>query len=218
MDRDNVWKIVSLLELAVAATVIYLDLLIPTLVVLGLCAVSLLVRKENLSTLGLKKVERPLRMAAVVLVLMVVWSLFHLSVSMPILNHLTGTTQDLSSFEDLKGNLPDLAFLLLATWTLAAFGEEIVYRGYLQRRVRDILGDGREGIILAVALTSLLFGIAHIEQGVIGVIITAMDAVVFSIIKLRYKDNLWAAIMAHGFSNTVGLVTFYFVGPIYGFW
>lgn len=218
MDREYVWKIVSLLELAVAAIVIYLDLLIPTLVILGLCAVSLLVRKEKLSVLGLKKVERPLRMAAVVLVLMVVWSLFHLSVSMPILNHLTGTTQDLSSFEDLEGNLPDLAFLLLATWTLAAFGEEIVYRGYLQRRVRDILGDGREGIILAVALTSLLFGIAHIEQGVIGVVITAMDAVVFSIIKLRYKDNLWAAIMAHGFSNTVGLVTFYFVGPIYGFW
>lgn len=218
MDREYVWKIVSLLELAVAAIVIYLDLLIPTLVILGLCAVSLLVRKEKLSVLGLKKVERPLRMAVVVLVLMVVWSLFHLSVSMPILNHLTGTTQDLSSFEDLEGNLPDLAFLLLATWTLAAFGEEIVYRGYLQRRVRDILGDGREGIILAVALTSLLFGIAHIEQGVIGVVITAMDAVVFSIIKLRYKDNLWAAIMAHGFSNTVGLVTFYFVGPIYGFW
>ncbi len=218
MNRDDAWKLISFVELVVAAIVIYLDLLIPTLVILGLCAISLIVRKEKLSVLGFKKAERPLYMAAVVLLLMVVWSLFHLSVSMPVLNHLTGTTQDLSSFENLQGDLMNLAFLLLATWTLAAFGEEIVYRGYLQRRVRDILGDGREGIIVAVALTSLLFGIAHIEQGVIGVVITAMDAVVFSAIKLKFDDNLWAAILAHGFSNTVGLVTFFLVGPIYGFW
>ena len=25
-------------------------------------------------------------------------------------------------------------------------------------------------------------------------------------------------ILAHGFSNTIGLIAFYFVGPIYGFW
>ncbi|HNU35599.1 MAG TPA: type II CAAX endopeptidase family protein [Methanomassiliicoccales archaeon] len=218
MKRDDVWKFISLLELIVAAIVIYLDLLIPTLIVLGLCALSLIVRKEKLSTLGFKKAERPLFMAAVVLILMVVWSLFHLSVSMPILNHITGTKQDLSSFENLQGDLANLAFLLLATWTLAAFGEEIVYRGYLQRRVRDILGDGREGIVVAVLLTSLLFGLAHIEQGAIGVVLTAMDAVVFSAIKLKFDDNLWAAILAHGFSNTVGIVTFFFTGPIYGFW
>lgn len=218
MNRDEVWKIVSLLELIVAAIVIYLDLLIPTLIVLGLCALSLIVRREKLSVLGLKKVERPLIMAAVVFILMVVWSLFTLAVSMPILNHLTGTTQDLSSFDNLQGDLADLAFLLIATWTLAAFGEEIVYRGYMQRRVRDILGDGREGIVVAVLLTSLLFGIAHVEQGIIGAILTTMDAVVFSAIKLKYNDNLWAAILAHGFSNTIGIVTFYFTGPIYGFW
>ncbi len=218
MKRDDAWKFISLLELIVAAIVIYLDLLIPTLIVLGLCALSLIVRKERLSVLGFKKAERPLLMAAVILILMVVWSLFHLSVSMPVLNHLTGTTQDLSSFENLQGDFANLAFLLLATWTLAAFGEEIVYRGYLQRRVRDILGDGREGIVVAVILTSLLFGLAHIEQGIIGVIITTMDAVIFSAVKLKFNDNLWAAIMAHGFSNTVGIVTFFFTGPIYGFW
>jgi membrane protease YdiL (CAAX protease family) len=188
------------------------------LIVLGLCALSLIVRKERISVLGLKKVERPLIMFAVILILMVVWSLFHLSVSMPILNHLTGTAQDLSSFENLQGDLTNLAFLLLATWTLAAFGEEIVYRGYLQRRVRDILGDGREGIVVAVILTSLLFGIAHVEQGIIGVVITTMDAVVFSAVKFKFNDNLWAAILAHGLSNTVGIVTFFFTGPIYGFW
>jgi membrane protease YdiL (CAAX protease family) len=207
-----------LIELTVAAAVIYLDLFIPTLVILGLCVLSLIVRREKLSMLGFKKADRPSHMAVVVLLLVVIWSIFHLAVSMPILNRLTGTTQDLSSFEDLQGNIGNLIFLLLTTWTLAAFGEEIVYRGYLQRRARDVLGDGREGIVVAVILTSLLFGIAHAEQGTIGVMLTAMDAVVFSAIKLKFNDNLWAAILAHGFSNTIGLVVFFTVGPIYGFW
>jgi len=218
MGRDEVWKLVSFTELTIAAVVIYLDLLIPTLVILGLCTVTMVVRKEKLSAIGFKRAERPVHMAAVVLVLIVIWSMFHLAVSMPVLNRLTGTTQDLSSFENLQGNLANLAFLLMATWTLAALGEEIVYRGYLQRRVRDILGEGRDGIIVAVALTSLLFGIAHIEQGTVGLVITAMDAVVFSVIKLRFNDNLWASILAHGLSNTVGLVVFFFIGPIHGLW
>jgi hypothetical protein len=27
-----------------------------------------------------------------------------------------------------------------------------------------------------------------------------------------------AAVLAHGFNNTIGLVTFYLIGPIYGLW
>lgn len=218
MKDGHLWKAISAIELLIAVVVIYLDLLIPTLVMLGVIAVSLLIRKDKLSSLGFKKVENPGKMVLIVLVLVVVWTLFHMSVSMPIMNHLTGTTQDLSAFEDLQGDLVSLMFFLLATWTLAAFGEEIVYRGFLQQRARDLFRDERLGVIAAVAFSSLLFGMAHSEQGVIGVVLTTMDAVFFSAIKLRFNDNLWAAILAHGTSNTIGLVVFFIVGPVYGFW
>jgi hypothetical protein len=68
-------------------------------------------------------------MAAVVPSLVVAWQLLQQGLVMPIRNHLTGTTQDLSQFADLQGNLGRLAGFLLLTWTLAAFGEEFVYRG-----------------------------------------------------------------------------------------
>lgn len=55
-------------------------------------------------------------------------------------------------------------------------------------------------------------------MGIIGVVITTMDAVFFSVIKLNFNDNLWAAILAHGLNNALGLVVFFLVGPIYGFW
>lgn len=218
MDRENVWKLISIVELIVAATVIIMDLFIPTIIILGIIAVSLLIRKEKLQTLGFRKNISWLNMMMTILLLVVIWTLLHLSVFMPVLNHLTGTTQDLSAFENLKGNFNQLLFFLVLTWTLAAFGEEIVYRGYLQKRILDLFGDTRTGIILAVGISSLLFGLAHTEQGTIGVILTFLDAIFFSLIKIHYDNNLWAAIFAHGTSNTIGLVGFFVFGPVYGLW
>ena len=218
MDRENVWKLISIVELLIAGTLIVLDLFIPTIIILGIIAVSLLIRKEKLQTLGFRKNSSWLNMMMTILVLVIIWTLLHLSVFMPVLNHLTGTTQDLSAFENLKGNFNQLLFFLVLTWTLAAFGEEIVYRGYLQKRILDLLGDTRTGIILAVGISSLLFGLAHTEQGTIGVILTFLDAIFFSLIKIHYDNNLWAAIFAHGTSNTIGLVGFFVFGPVYGLW
>ena len=218
MLRKNSWRILAILELVAASLVILFDVLLPTVVILGIVAISLLIRREGLSTLGFIKREKPLRMVLVVFLLVVVWSLFQLGIVMPVLNRLTGTTQDLSAFADLQGNLPGLLILLALTWTLAAFGEEVVYRGFLQRRVFDLLGTSTLGVAMAIGFSSVLFGVAHTEQGVVGVVLTFLDAVFFSLLKLRYSGNLWASILAHGFSNTLGLVAFYLVGPIYGLW
>ena len=213
-----VWNLVTVVELIMAALVIWLDLFIPTLVILAVCAISMLVRKERLSALGFKKLDRPLMAVGFIFLAILGWTLVQLGLIMPVMNHLTGTTQDLSAFEDIKGNVGKLIILLIATWTLAAFGEEIVYRGYLQARVSSLFSDGRVGIIAAVAITSALFGLAHTEQGVIGVVVTFFDAIVFSIIKLRLDGNLWGSILAHGLSNTIGIVAFFFIGPVYGLW
>ena len=218
MNKDTLWKIITAIELIIAAAVIILDLFIPTIIILGIIAISLLIRREKISILGFKKNKQALGMVLTILLFVIIWSLLQLSLFMPILNHLTGATQNLSAFENLKGNLGNLLFFLALTWTLAAFGEEIVYRGYLQRRACDLFGDTRTGIFLAVGLSSILFGLSHTEQGLIGVTITTLDTVFVSWLKYRYGNNLWASILAHGLNNTIGLITFYFTGPIYGFW
>jgi membrane protease YdiL (CAAX protease family) len=105
---------------------------------------------------------------------------------------------------------------VLLTWTLAAFGEELVYRGYLQTRITDVLGPGI-GLVVAVGVSLGVVRLAHTEQGIIGVVVTLLDALFFSFLRLRYR-TLWAPIPAHGFSNTLGLVSVFLVGPIYGFW
>jgi membrane protease YdiL (CAAX protease family) len=218
MNKKALWTAIALLEILTAVLVIVLDLFIPTIVILGMIAVSLLIRQDRLATLGFHKAGNILSMLGTIFLFVLGWQLFQIGLVMPLLNRLTGTTQDLSAFANLKGNLPNLLFLLAISWTLAAFGEEIVYRGYLQRRLQDVFGTGQVGLIIAVGISSILFGIAHTEQGLIGVVLTTLDALFFSWLKRKYKNNLWAAVLAHGFSNTIGLVTFFFTGPIYGLW
>ena len=137
---------------------------------------------------------------------------------MPILNRLTGTTIDYSGFSSLQGNLGQLLLLLALSWTLAAVGEELAYRGYLQKVLGDLFGSGQTGVLLTVIISSVVFGLAHTEQGMVGVVVTTIDALVFSWLKRRFDNNLWAAILAHGFYNSIGVIVFFFTGPIYGLW
>ena len=218
MKNKDLWDIITLIEIIAAATIIIFDVFIPTIPILGMITISLLIRHENIASLGFKKIKNGLQMAGVVLLSVATWQLLQIGLTMPVLNHLTGTRQDLSAFVNLKGNLSQLLLYLVLTWTLAAFGEELVYRGYLLKRLGELFGSNFIGLILAVGISSLLFGVAHTEQGFIGVILTTLDALFFSWLNLKYDNNLWASTLAHGFSNSIGLFTFYFMGPIYGLW
>ncbi len=218
MKNARVWQIVTLFELVAAAVVILLDLFIPTLVVLGMIFLSLLIRREGLSSLGFKRPQSFLRMACVAFLVAFGLQFFHVAVSMPVLNRVTGTTIDYSGFSNLKGNLEQLALFLVLSWTLAGLGEEIVYRGYLQKLGFGLFGSGPLGLALTIGISSLLFGLAHTEQGIIGVVLSTIDGLVFSWLWLKFNKNLWVAVLAHAFGNSIGMVIFYFTGPIYGLW
>lgn len=218
MDNKTLWKIIAVVEIGVAAAVILLDLFLPTLVILGMMLVSLLMRREHIRSLGFKRPRSWVRMVGFAFIGAVFLQLFDVGLVLPIMNRLTGTTIDYSGLANLKGNLEQLISLVVLSWTLAALGEEIVYRGYLQKLLADLFGINLPGILLTVGISSLLFGLAHTEQGLIGVVVTTGDALFFSWLKLRFGNNLWAAILAHGFYNSIGMVVFYFSGPIYGLW
>ena len=53
-------------------------------------------------------------------------------------------------------------------------------------------------------MTSVLFGLLHSEQGVVGVVAVALDGVVFCALRV-YFGTVWAPVLAHGFNNTLGL-------------
>lgn len=211
------WRYVAGAEAVLAAVAVLADVVVPTLVILALAAVSLRLRREGLASLGLRPLAAPAGTAVRVLGLVAGWTVLQLVLILPVLEHVTGRRQHLTELGEVHGDAALLAVLLLLTWTIAAFGEEIAYRGFIPTRVVGALGAGRLGQVVAVVGSSALFGLAHTEQGLVGVAVTFLDALFFTALRHHYR-SLWAAILAHGFSNTIGLVGFFLVGPVHGLW
>ncbi|HWD38005.1 MAG TPA: CPBP family intramembrane glutamic endopeptidase [Fimbriimonas sp.] len=126
-----------------------------------------------------------------------------LFITQPVLTHLFHQPADLSTFNGLKGHLqPTLLFIGLA-WTLAAFGEEMVYRGYLMNRVAGLFHGARRPWILSLILVHAVFGLAHAYQGVTGVVDEGLMGLLLGVIYLRTDRCLAVPIVAHGIQDTI---------------
>jgi len=216
-SRHRLLEAATALEVTLAVVAVVLDLLVPTLVLLAMTIVSIAVRRQPLASLGLHRPAHARLMVAQVLALSLLWTALTSGLFMPVVEHLSGQRQDLGVFADVEGNLALLGVLLIASWTLAAIGEEVAYRGYLLTRVRQLLPAGALGSLVAVAAVSLLFGLAHTEQGLVGVVLASLDAAYFASLRYRFA-TVWASVLAHGFNNTIGLLTFFVVGSVHGLW
>ncbi len=215
IKSERALQILSLCEIAAALLAIVFDLLIPAVVILLLAGLSLLLRRERLSSLGFHKFDW--RLPLYVLAWAMLWTLADVGLFMPLLNRLTGTVQDISAFANLQGNVGQLVFFIIMSWTLAALVEETAFRGFLLTRLSGFFRNETTGYIAAAIVTSILFGLIHTEQGIIGVIVSMLDGAFYCFLKWKYK-NLWAAVFAHGFINTIGMVAFFIAGPITGLW
>jgi membrane protease YdiL (CAAX protease family) len=215
-DHTRLWQLITAVEVVAASAAVLLDLLIPSLVLVAMALLSLAIRRTGFSSLGFHASHDHL-LGWKMLGFAVAWSVFQLAVTMPIANHLSGDTTDLSAYRDVQGDVALLLGWIALSWTVGALLEETAYRGYLLTRMRELFGAGRVGLVVAVAASSLLFGIAHTEQGVVGVVTITLDAVAFSVVRYRCK-TVWASVLAHGFNNTIGFVAFFLVGPIHGLW
>ena len=134
---------------------------------------------------------------------------FSLYVVEPLITRITGDLPDVSQFAPLIGNRFFLFLSLLVSWTLAAFGEELVYRGYLMNRIADLVGSKRGGWLISLVVVSALFGIVHLYQGTSGIITIALTGLVVGALYLATGRNLWAPIIAHGVNDTVGFILIY---------
>jgi membrane protease YdiL (CAAX protease family) len=129
--------------------------------------------------------------------------LLELFATQPLLARLTGQMPDLSAFSRVAGNLQWLSLSLILTWTLFAFGEELVFRGYLMDRIAGLFGRSRGAWACALALASVVFGLSHFQQGIAGVSENLMDGILLGALYLRFGRNLAIPIIAHGVTDTV---------------
>ena len=135
------------------------------------------------------------------------------AMQMVILPALGFSAPDLSAFTALRGDLPEYLFWALpVALGSAAFGEELVARGFLTDRIATVLGGSTPHgavVFIAVILQGVLFGACHAYQGLGGALLTGAVGVVIGLVWLWSGRNLWAAIILHGLVDFVSMTAFY---------
>ena len=211
--RQSKWLIV--VELAIVFSVFVADAhhLIPiskTPALLLLAWISLRVRKVKWRDIGFAR-NRSWRMT---LALGVAGGVFleiqELFATQPLLARLTGKQPDLSDFQVLTGNVKYTLAAIALSWTLAAFGEELVWRGYLMNRVADLFGHSRMAWFSSLILVNVAFGFAHSYQGVTGIVEEGFAGVLLGVMYLWSGRNLTVPILAHGVSDTLDVILIFF--------
>jgi len=103
-----------------------------------------------------------------------------------------------------QGPLQLLLWIVIVAWGSAAFGEELLWRGFLMDRLMRLPGlHGRA--VAVVAIQAVLFGLPHLYQGWSGVLVTGTVGLILGWMRLRTGGNLWPLVIAHGLVDTIML-------------
>jgi hypothetical protein len=211
--RDSRWLIA--VEMALVGAVFFADAhhhiylsKTPYLIALGWISLSL--RRLRWRTVGLSVPANWPNLLVIGILVGIAMELLELFVTQPLLVALTGKFPDLSDLRELIGNGPMLLLTVAAAWVLAAFGEELVWRGYMLNRVLDLVGRTRAGWAFALAAVSAAFGLAHSPQGWTGIAENTVDGALLAVLYIACGRNLFAPIIAHGVTDTIDSLIIYF--------
>lgn len=127
----------------------------------------------------------------------------------PLWQTLFGGGRDLERFADVGASPGELFQLLALSWTFAAFGEELAFRILLLRGIAYGLGDTRVAFGVALVAQAIVFGLVHAYQGPAGIAGTAINGLVYGGLVLIARGSIWPAALAHGLSNTIGILELY---------
>ena len=100
--------------------------------------------------------------------------------------------------------------IVIAFCITIGYSEEIFFRAYLLTRLEQIGAS----VYAAIAVSSILFGIGHLYQGYMGLIVALTEGIYFSFIFHR-KRNVHLTAIAHSLYNfTVLIVSLYVINPL----
>lgn len=91
---------------------------------------------------------------------------------------------------------------MLANLFFVCLAEEALFRGYIQQRLSQFLGDKR-----ALLIASVLFGLAHFSGGLMLVFFATLTGVIYGLAWL-WSGRLWVATLVHFSFNMLHLLFF----------
>ena len=94
-----------------------------------------------------------------------------------------------------------LGLVITSTVINAPIAEELMFRGYLLDSIRKMHGDW-----IAIVISSLIFGLIHIEPYTVGM--AMIGGLIYGYVRIR-TGSLWPSIIGHMIWNGIALVVTY---------
>jgi membrane protease YdiL (CAAX protease family) len=116
---------------------------------------------------------------------------------------------NMARFAAIEGNPIELAKILVISWTTAAFGEELLFRGFLRAGLEGLLGGMWAAPLIAVIAQAVLFGLAHGYQGPRGMVMAGGVGLIYGVGYLLNGRNLWPLVIAHGVTDSLAMVVLF---------
>jgi membrane protease YdiL (CAAX protease family) len=167
------------------------------------------------SDLGLRSPNSWIRVALWTLAAYVLVIAANAFIVIPLARRFSWPPADVAKLGELAGNLPLLWTWLAVAWTTAAFGEELLFRGFLQTRFTALLGGRKAATVAAILLQAALFGLGHLGFGIRGAVTAGVVGLVYGTVYAINGRNLWPLILAHGITDSVSLVALYYGAAAY---
>ena len=116
---------------------------------------------------------------------------------------------DLSEASHIEGNLSNYILYLFLGWIIGGFSEEIIYRGYVVKRLAIIFGNTNKIWLLSAIIASVGFGLAHFWQGTSGIITAGIIGLMLGLIFIYNRNNLMLPVLTHGIYNMIAITLVY---------
>ncbi len=126
----------------------------------------------------------------------------------PIIELITGVKLNLSIYYALRGNTQFYINMLLIGILIGGFVEEILFRSFLLKQIKELIG-GKIGAIIGLLISAAFFGYLHQYQGITGQLITGLTGFYLGLIYLYNKGRIWHNILTHAFINIISITVIY---------
>ena len=115
---------------------------------------------------------------------------------------------DLSDFANIRNSPVNYVIILIIALLVGGFYEEIIFHGFIFNRLEKTF-KGKWATSAAFILTTIIFGLYHFQQGIKGILLTAIAGAVYHALILKFNRNLWYGLFVHAFFDFIGLTLIY---------
>lgn len=178
-----------------------------TIVALGVIAIIVRFEGIGFAAVGLSRPDSWKR-ALVIFLMAFAFTAFCGLILLPWLREVFGADMSPNRFAYLEGDLVAVAITIVTiAWFAAAFGEELLFRGFLMPRLAAVLGGSQAAWFVSVLAQAVLFGWLH--AGTAGMITAGVIGFGYGLLFWLGMRNLWPLIIAHAIPDTISLIGIY---------